>query len=158
LFEGGSFAFLDPRTAAIGLSFRQNVEAARQIREVLAVLGIDLLEVSLTGHSLHLDGGFAMVDRHLALVNSTRLPYWFLGLLEERKIRALEVHHADNPRVINCLAVRPGRVLLSINNGDATAELLRRAGVEVLPLDYSECQKAGGGIHCSTMPLIRDRS
>jgi N-dimethylarginine dimethylaminohydrolase len=158
LFEGGSFAFLNERTAAIGLSFRQNVEAARQIREVLAVLGIGLLEVALTGHSLHLDGGFAMVAPDLALVNSTRLPYWFLQVLEEQGVRAIEVHHADNPRVINCLAVRPGRVLLAVNNGDGTAERLRAAGVDVVPIDYEECQKNGGGIHCSTLPLVRARS
>ncbi len=32
------------------------------------------------------------------------------------------------------------------------------AGVEVVPLDYSECQHNGGGIHCSTFPLVRERS
>jgi N-dimethylarginine dimethylaminohydrolase len=47
--------------------------------------------------------------------------------------------------------------LLAINNGDATAERLTKAGVEVVPIDYSVCQMGGGGIHCSTMPLIRDR-
>jgi N-dimethylarginine dimethylaminohydrolase len=125
---------------------------------VLTVLGITLVEVALTGHSLHLDGGFSMVDRDLALVNSGRLPYWFFQTLEEHRIRTIEVHHADNPRVINCLAVRPGKVLMAINNGDATAERLRRSGVEVVALDYSECQHAGGGIHCSTLPLIRERS
>jgi hypothetical protein len=30
-------------------------------------------------------------------------------------------------------------------------------GVEVVALDYRECQKSGGGIHCSTAPLVRDR-
>jgi N-dimethylarginine dimethylaminohydrolase len=158
LFEGGSFAFLDERTAAIGLSFRQNVEAARQIAEVLAVSGIKLIEVPLTGHSLHLDNACVMVDRKLALINTTRLPYWFLGLLQEHGIHTVEVHYADNPRVTNCLAVRPGKVLLAINNGHGTAERLQKAGVEVVALDYSECQQNGGGIHCSTLPLLRERS
>jgi N-dimethylarginine dimethylaminohydrolase len=158
LFEGGSFALLNEHLAAIGLSFRQNTEAARQIAEVLRVVNVKLIEIPLTGHSLHLDGAFVMVDKDLALVNSTRLPYWFLGLLEEQKIRTIEVHHADDPRVCNSLALRPGRVLLAINNGTGTAERLTQAGVEVVPLDYSECQKNGGGIHCSTFPLIRERS
>ena len=59
---------------------------------------------------------------------------------------------------LNCLAVRPGKVLLAINNGDGTAERLVDHGVEVVPLQYAECQQNGGGIHCSTLPLVRDRS
>jgi N-dimethylarginine dimethylaminohydrolase len=98
-----------------------------------------------------------MVDHQLALINITRLPYWFLDLLQERNIRSIEVHYADDPRVLNCLAVRPGRVLMAINNGDGTAERLTKAGVEVIPIDYAECQINGGGIHCSTFPLIRER-
>ena len=157
LFEGGSFAFLDELTAIVGLSFRQNDLGARQIEEVLAVQGLRLIRVPLTGHSLHLDEAFVMLDKDLALVNITRLPYWFLDLLQERHMRYIEVHYADNPHVVNCLTVRPGKVLLAINNGDATAERLRKAGVEVITIDYAECQLNGGGIHCSTLPLIRER-
>ena len=145
------------QTAVAGLSFRQNEEAARQIEEVLAVLGIRLIRVPLAGHALHIDGQFVMVDEDLALINLERTPYWFLDVLREHKIRWVEVHHADNPRVANCLAVRPGKVLIATNNGDATAERLVDHGVEVVPLDYSECQQNGGGIHCSTLPLVRDR-
>jgi len=157
LFEGGSFAFLDETAAVIGMSYRQNEEAARQIEEVLAPMGVKLYRVPLTGHALHIDGALVMVDEKLALVNITRLPYWVLDLLGDRGINTVETHWADNPRVTNVLAVRPGKVLLAINNGDGTAERLTRAGVEVVPIDYTECQMAGGGIHCSTMPLIRDR-
>jgi N-dimethylarginine dimethylaminohydrolase len=158
LFEGGSFCFLDERNAAIGLSFRQNDEAARQVEEVLSVQGVRLHRVPLTGHSLHIDSAIVMVAKGLALVNVSRLPYWFLDTLRELKIRAVDVHWADNPRVVNSHAVRPRPVLLAMNNGDGTAERLLEHGVEVVPIDYAECQTNGGGIHCSTLPLVRDRS
>ena len=157
LFEGGSFTLLDERTAVVGLSYRQNEEAARQIEEVLAVLGIRLIRVPLAGHSLHVDGQLVMVDHGLALVNVERTPYWFFDTLTELKIRWIEVHHADDPRVVNSLALRPGKVLLAINNGEGTARRLADAGVQVVPLDYAESQRNGGGIHCSTLPLVRDR-
>jgi N-dimethylarginine dimethylaminohydrolase len=157
LFEGGSFALLNETTAVCGLSYRQNEEAARQIEEVLTVQGIRLLRLPLAGHALHIDGQLVMVDHDLALINIERTPYWFLDALRELKIRVVEVHHADNPRVVNCLALRPGKVLLAVNNGDGTAERLVDHGVEVVGIDYAECQQNGGGIHCSTLPLVRDR-
>jgi N-dimethylarginine dimethylaminohydrolase len=106
---------------------------------------------------MHIDGQLVMVDQDLALINISRVPWRLLDMLKELKIKWIEVHHADNPRVANVLAVRPGKVLLAINNGDGTAERLVDHGVEVVPIDFSECQKNGGGIHCSTAPLIRDR-
>jgi len=155
LFEGGSFAYLDEKTAVIGLSYRQNREAARQLEEVLAVQGVKLIRVPLTGHSLHLDGAFNMINHHLALVNSTRLPYWFLDLLKELKIDTIEIHHSDHYMAVNCLAISPGKVVYAINNGVGTAERMVKAGVKVIPINYAECQCNGGSIHCSTMPLIR---
>ena len=156
LFEGGSFAFLNGQNAVIGLSYRQNEEAARQVEEVLKVQGTRLIRVPLTGYSLHIDGAIVMVDRDLALVNISRLPYWFLDTLSELHIRYVDIHHADNNMVINCLAIRPRKVILAINNGEGTADRLRENGVEVIPIDYAECQKNGGSVHCSTLPLIRE--
>jgi N-dimethylarginine dimethylaminohydrolase len=37
-----------------------------------------------------------------------------------------------------------------------TAERLSSAGVEVLLVAYDELQNNGGGVHCSTMELIRE--
>ena len=39
-----------------------------------------------------------------------------------------------------------------------TRELLERRGVTVVPIAYDEIQKGGGGVHCSTMELVRDRA
>jgi N-dimethylarginine dimethylaminohydrolase len=38
-----------------------------------------------------------------------------------------------------------------------SADKLTKAGVEVIEIPYSEIQKNGGGVHCSTMELVRDR-
>ena len=37
-----------------------------------------------------------------------------------------------------------------------TAERLAAAGVEVVTVPYDEIHKAGGGVHCSTMELLRE--
>ncbi|HEY8417021.1 MAG TPA: arginine deiminase family protein [Limnochordales bacterium] len=155
LFEGGSFCFLNERNAAVGMSYRQNEEAVRQIEEVLAVQGVKVHRVPLVGHSLHLDGCIVMVDVDVALIRITRLPYWFLDLLKELGIRTVEVHPEDDPRTVNCLAVRPGRVIMCTGS-ERTQERLAKLGIEVIPIEYDEVHKGGGGIHCSTLPLVRD--
>ncbi|MBN9008824.1 MAG: amidinotransferase, partial [Rhizobiales bacterium] len=56
IFEGGSFAWLNRKTAVVGLSSRVNEEGARQVEEVLRSQGVELIKVTLTGYRLHIDG------------------------------------------------------------------------------------------------------
>jgi N-dimethylarginine dimethylaminohydrolase len=101
-----------------------------------------------------LDGGVVMVDHETALINVTRLPYWFLDELKALGIQAVHCWPQEAYSV-NCLAVRPGKVLIS-EGCPRTVERLQQAGVEAIELDYAEIRKNGGGIHCSTLPLVRD--
>jgi N-dimethylarginine dimethylaminohydrolase len=68
----------------------------------------------------------------------------------------MEMHDQDSSSVLNCLALRSGTVVLAINNGTETAERLEQAGITVIPIDFSESQRHGGGMHCATLPLVRD--
>ena len=86
ILEGGSFAFINPKTAVIGISSRVNEEGARQLEEVLKVQGIELIRVHLTGYRLHIDGNFVMIDVDTAIINPTQLPFTFLERLKELKI------------------------------------------------------------------------
>jgi len=156
IMEGGSFALIDRSTAVIGLSSRVNEEGARQVEEVLRVLGIELLRVHLTGYRLHIDGAFVMVAKTTALINPVQLPFWFLQWLNARGIRTIEVHPDDPVFTVNCLAVRSGRVLMSEGVSPRTMDRLAQAGVEVISLPYDKVYLGGGGIHCSTAPLVRD--
>jgi N-Dimethylarginine dimethylaminohydrolase len=156
LLEGGSFAFLTPKVAVLGLSSRVNEEGARQLEEVLRTQGVELLRVELTGYRLHIDGMIVMVDADTAFVNPTLLPFWFLERLKELGIRQIEVCPDDGSWVINCLAVRPGRVLMAGGLSDRTAEKFDKAGISVRVVPYDKVSLGGGGIHCSTAPLIRD--
>ncbi len=94
LLEGGSFAFLNETTAAVGMAPRQNESGVRQLEYVLDEQGVRLIRVPLTGFAMHLDGAFMMVDHDKALINVPQLPYWFLDTLKELGIRA-HPHLAD---------------------------------------------------------------
>lgn len=155
LMEGGSFCILDEKTAAVGLSFRGNRTGAGQLRSVLATQEKELVEIPLPGYAMHLDGGIVMVDHDKALVNVERLPYWFLETLKELGIQAIAFDYRDSAMAINCLTLAPGRIVMDANY-PWTAEKLGKTGTEVLATPWEEISKHGGGIHCSTLPLVRE--
>ncbi|HUF55730.1 MAG TPA: arginine deiminase family protein [Thermohalobaculum sp.] len=156
LMEGGSFVWLKPGLAAIGRSSRVNEEGARQVEEVLQATGAQVMRVDLPGYRLHLDGALVMLDADVAIVNPAILPFWFLEELDRLGIRQVEVHPDDPTGCLNCLAVRPGRVLMQPGLSPRTADRLDALGIEIVPVEYDLVFEGGGGIHCSTSPLVRD--
>ena len=154
--EGGGFAWLNKRTAVVAVSSRTNEEGATQIGEVLRSQGVELLKVQLTGYRLHIDGLFVMLAPDLALASITLLPYWFLERLKQLGIHLIEIHHEDDASIVNSLAIAPGRVIMPEGVSDPTREQLHRHHVQVITVPYDKMISGGGGLHCSTAPLIRD--
>lgn len=156
MIEGGSFAWLNGTTAVVGRGIRVNDEGIAQVAEVLKYQGVELIVVDLRGYDIHIDGHFLMVDVDLALVWPRGLPFSFLERLKDLGIRTVEMTPEDNGWVVNGLAVRPGRVLMPEGISARTRDALESHGVEINILPYDKVQLNGGGIHCSTCPLIRD--
>ena len=156
VMEGGSFAWLNDKTCAIGVGVRVNREGALQVREVLARQGVELLIVDLPGYDIHLDVSFLMIDRDLALLDPQGLPFSFLEELSARGIRVIEIDPADDPWIVNSLAIAPGRVIMAEGASNRTLDRLGAAGVTVMTQPFAAMHKNGGGLHCSTTPLRRD--
>ena len=156
LMEGGSFAWINPKTAVIGCGIRVNREGADQVAEVLKRQGVELLAIDLVGYDIHIDGSFQMIDHDLALVDPFGLPFSFLEKLKALKIRTIEITPADNKWIINSLAVAPGELIMPEGATNRTLDLLAKHNISWSIIDYAAMQLNGGGIHCSTTPLIRD--
>ena len=123
--EGGTVVKITPRSYAFGASIRCNPEGARQLAEVLAPLGIELIVVPLPGRSIHLDGHLSMVDRDKALCDLHRLPYWFTDRLRELGIELIE-QQPDEHWAING-ARRPARAPRAQRGPAAHRRAARRA-------------------------------
>ena len=156
LMEGGSFCFLNEKTAAIALSKRGNECAVKQVRCVLDVQGVELIEIPLVGFSMHIDGAIVMIDHDKAIINIERLPYWFVDRLGELGIEAIQADYRDAKLAVNSIALKPGKIVMD-DLAPWSAEKLASRGIEVITTSYKECRKHGGGIHCSTLPLVRER-
>lgn len=151
--EGGSFCRLTPTLSLFGTARRCNAEGAQQLREILARLGVTLIDVPLSGFSLHLDGALAMLAPDLALVLPERLPHWLPDLLRENGITPVWADPAE-PWSVNLLPIAPGHVLMS-SSSPRTEEALTKLGINVTTVDYDAVQANGGGVHCSTQELFR---
>jgi N-dimethylarginine dimethylaminohydrolase len=156
LMEGGSFAWLNSKTAVIARSICVNDEGCDQVEQVLNAQGAELLRIDMTGYDIHIDGALTMIDVDLAIVDPDLLPYGFLRKLDELGVRTIEIDEHDDPWIVNCLAVSPGRIIMPPGISSKTEAALQRLNQEVIEIDYDKIQLNGGGIHCSTCPLIRD--
>jgi N-dimethylarginine dimethylaminohydrolase len=156
VMEGGSFAWINPKTCVIGCGIRVNREGAEQVGEVLKRQGVELLIIDLVGYDIHIDAAFQMVDKDLAIVDPFGLPYSFLEKLKELKVRTIEITPADNKWIVNSLAVAPGELIMPEGATNRTLDQMAKHGLRWTTLAYDKMQLNGGGIHCSTTPLIRD--
>jgi dimethylargininase len=161
--EGGDTLWLDHDTLAVGRGFRTNAEGVQQLRELLASLGVTVLDYDLpyfTGPDacLHLLSLISPVDEDLAVAYPPLMPTAFWTELKRRGVRLLEVPEEEflHTQATNVLAVAPKRCIM-LDGSPVTKELLEMADCEVVtipgePLSF----KAEGGPTCLTRPVWRE--
>jgi len=161
--EGGDTMWLDHDALAVGRGFRTNAEGVRQLRALLAPLGVTVLDYDLpffTGPEacLHLLSLISPVDVDLAVAYPPLMPTAFWDELKRRGVRLLDVPEEEfaHTQATNVLCVAPRRVIM-LAGSPVTQGLLEEAGCEVVtfagePLSF----KAEGGPTCLTRPVWRE--
>jgi dimethylargininase len=161
--EGGDTLWLDHDTLAVGIGFRTNYEAVRQLRQILEPIGAKVLSFELpffTGPEacLHLLSLISPIDVDLAVAYPPLMPVPFWKELQSRGIQLVEVPEEEFQlwQGTNILAIAP-RTVAMLDHNPVTQGLLEKAGVTVHtfpgdPLSF----KAEGGPTCLTRPVLRD--
>lgn len=157
--EGGDLLWIDEKTLAVGLGFRTNAEALRQLREALPdieIISVDLPYYEGAGACLHLMSFISIVDEDLAAVFLPLMPVPFWQFLKGRGFRMVEVPGEEFLTMgPNVLALAPGKCLL-LQHNPITKRGLEEAGCEVSFYRGDEISlKAEGGPTCLTRPLLR---
>ena len=161
--EGGDTLWLDHDTLAVGRGFRTNDEGVRQLRKLLAPLGVRVLDYDLpffTGPEacLHLLSLISPVDVDLAVAYPPLMPTAFWSELQRRGVRLLKVPEEEfaHTQATNVLTVSRRRCVM-LDGNPVTRRLLEDEGCEVVTFAGEALSfKAEGGPTCLTRPVLRD--
>jgi N-dimethylarginine dimethylaminohydrolase len=159
--EAGDIVWLDAKTLLIGRGSRSNAEGIRQMRDLLAPKGIEVLSAPLpygAGPSacLHLMSLISLLDDQTALVDLPWLAVETVELLQSCGYKFIEIDYSERDSLACNILALGGDRLLAIEENDKTNARLRQAGFDVRTFPGSElCINGGGGPTCLTRPLLR---
>ncbi len=159
--EGGDVAWLDEKTLAVGHTYRTNEEGIRQLKELLARIGVTVIVADLPHYKgvqdvFHLMSILSPVDKDLAVVYSPLMPIRFRNLLLSMGYKLIEVPEDEFDSMgCNVLAIGPRKCVM-VDGNPKTKKALEAAGCEVFIYKGLEISvKGGGGPTCLTRPLER---
>lgn len=159
--DGGDMFWLDNKTVAIGRTYRTNEAGEKQLREIFAAEGIDVLSFHMPHamgpeYCLHLMSVISPIRDDLAVVYEREAPVTLLQELAKRGIKTISVPDEEYVSLAcNVLAIRPGVVVMPSEN-PITAQRLRDAGIEVHIYKADVINRGEGGPTCLTRPLWRE--
>ncbi len=160
--EGGDVAWLDPKTLAVGHTYRTNQAGIEQLRALLKPLGVDVLVADMPHYKgpsdvFHLMSVFSPVDKDLAVVYSPLMPIPFRNELLVRGYQFVEVPDSEFDSMgCNVLAVSPREVIM-VRGNPLTRGALLNTGCKVSEYDGENISvKGGGGPTCLTRPTQRE--
>jgi dimethylargininase len=130
------------RTLYVGRSARSNADGTAQLAALVAPFGHDVVPVAIDG-CLHLKSAVTCVADGAVLINRAWIDDAPFAAFRSIDVDAAEPHAAN--------ALRIGARVIYPASFPATAERLHAAGIDVVPVDVSELQKAEGATTCCSV-------
>jgi N-dimethylarginine dimethylaminohydrolase len=155
--EGGDCWLLDDTTLVIGAGNRSTLEGIENAADILKPHGIDVVPVEFDPTWNHLDMIFSVLAEKLAMYGEDGLPASYVQFLKDRGWRLIPLPEEQVMRTgCNVLALGDGRIL-SFAENETVNRMLGAEGFTVLAPPLREFTKMGGGPHCLTFEVQRDR-
>jgi len=159
--EAGDMLWLDAHTLLIGRGQRTNAEGIRQMRDLLAAHGVEVLAAPLPygpgpAACLHLMSLISLLDEQTALVDLPWLAVETVELLKGCGYRFIEIDSSERHTLACNVLALGDRRLLAMEENRLTNDRLRAAGFDVRSFCGRElCLNGSGGPTCLTRPLRR---
>lgn len=155
--EGGDLWLLDEHTLVCGSGNRSTLRGIEDAAEIMKEYDVEVVPVEFLAKWNHLDMIFSVVGDKLALVCEEAIPSAFAKLLANKGWSTIAV---PLPEVLktgcNVLSLGDGKVL-SFEENEVVNDLLRAEGLKLFTPRLREFTKMGGGPHCLSFELERDR-
>ena len=158
--EGGDMIWIDRQNLVVGVGYRTNLEAVRQLQAILGdatrVHWFDLPHYKGPSDVFHLMSVISPLDRDLALVYRPLMPVRLVEFLEARGTTFIDVPDHEFPTMgCNVLALGPRHAVM-VSGNTVTEQRLRHAGVQLHVIEAQNISRLGeGGPTCMTRPLVR---
>ena len=162
--------FLAEDVMIVGLSAACNQEGLDQLLPAVErTCGVENFQVLInrmpldgyadweTGTSAHMDMVWSTVDLGKVLLYPPNMNTEVLIWLKNHKFEIITVDRDEQIEYFpeNCIVLEPGKVLMH-EGATRTIAKLKKAGVQVIEVPYSENNKMGGGLHCSLLEVYRE--
>lgn len=156
-WEGGDLRYIDEKHLASGTGERSTWPGIYNARDIMAKHGVTVHGIPIPPKWTHLDGVFAPIAKGLALIIRSEVPEWFVGFLEGRGYKLINIpaEKVEGTLALNLLCIGNNRVI-SFKTNPFVNEIMRAEGIQVFEPDLTEFVDRGGGPHCLTFELERD--
>jgi N-dimethylarginine dimethylaminohydrolase len=155
--EGGDTWMLDESTLVIGSGNRSTLRGIEQAAEILKPHGVEVRPVEFLAKWNHLDMIFSVAAEKLCIFCEEALPMDFGKYLKDKGWKMLPVPLDAVLRTgCNVLALGDDRVL-SFAENPVVNDMLKAQGLSVYTPHLREFTKMGGGPHCLTFEVQRDK-
>jgi len=156
--EGGDFMMVQPDFAIMGCSGERSQRVgAEQLQRWLAQEGVELFIYEFDPHFVHADCTIVMLADGLAAAVTQVVDPALISRLEEKGVNVIDVSYSQAMQLgCNVMSLGGDRVLLPAHNVELISAC-KAHGLDVFAPDVSAISIVGGGIHCMSLALRRDR-
>lgn len=157
-FEGGDFVILRPGLVLIGYcGERSEQEGSEQVAEFVRAEGWEAMVAPISREFVHMDGLVVPLADNLLVACCDAMEPWLLKWIRDRGFEIVDVDYREAKNLgVNLMALGDDRVL-AMNNAPEACQRMRARGFQVEELDLSMFTLGGGGIHCLSQALRRQR-
>jgi N-dimethylarginine dimethylaminohydrolase len=158
-FEGGDFDIIEPGAVMLGYNNERSEEAgALQVAGWVEEEGWEALVVPIPAHFVHMDALVVAIAPKMVVACTDALEDHVVAWIKARRIEIVDVPYRDCIR-LGCNVVGLGQDrILSMASNTRLNERLKALGFTVFAPDVSQFQHGGGGVHCMSQALRRDRA